>query len=28
MSIDRLERSIGDAEWHLAELDKGVKHGA
>lgn len=28
MSIDRLERSIGDAEWHLAELDKGVKRGA
>lgn len=27
-SIDRLERSIGDAEWHLAELEKGVKHGA
>lgn len=28
-SIDRLERSISDAEWHLAELDKkGAKGGA
>jgi uncharacterized protein YdaU (DUF1376 family) len=26
-SIDRLERSIADAEWHLAELEKGVKVG-
>jgi len=27
-SIDRLERSIADAEWHLAELDKEAKRGA
>jgi hypothetical protein len=26
-SIDRLERSVADAEWHLAELEKGVKVG-
>lgn len=27
MSIDRLEKSIADAEWHLTELEKGVQHG-
>ena len=28
MSIDRLERSIADAEWHLGELEKGAQRGA
>ena len=28
MSIDRLEKSIADAEWHLGELEKGAQRGA